>query len=162
MTCPIRLRPVTPSDLPILFEQQRDPTANRMAAFGAENPDDRKAFMARWDKLLKTPGVTARTIEVAGDVAGHILCADETISYWVGKPWWGHGVATGALSAFLGDIEVRPLQARVAKDNFASLKVLEHAGFRTRGQDKAFSPGRGVEVEEYVMVLEPEVAAQAS
>ncbi|MEH6676733.1 GNAT family N-acetyltransferase [Phenylobacterium sp.] len=166
MTCPIRLRSVTSADLPIFFEQQRDRSANHMAAFGAADPEDRAAFMARWDRLLKTPGVTARTIVVAGDVAGHIIneapYGAPSISYWVGKPWWGHGVATGALAAFLEQVEVRPVQARVAKDNIASIKVLQHAGFAIRGQNKAFAPGRGEEVEEYVLVLEAEALAQAS
>lgn len=166
MTCPVRLRSVTPADLPIFFEHQRDPTANRMAAFGAADPQDRSAFMARWDKILKTQGVVTRTIEVAGDVAGHISNFEQfgapAISYWVGKPWWGHGIATEALRVFLREIETRPIQARVAKDNFASLKVLQNAGFAIRGQDKAFAPGRGEEVEEYVLVLEAEDLAQAS
>ncbi|MDP1642382.1 MAG: GNAT family N-acetyltransferase [Phenylobacterium sp.] len=165
MTCPVRLRPVIPGDLPIFFEQQRDPAANRMAAFGAADPEDRAAFMARWDRLLKTSGVTARTIEVAGDVAGHILnhttAGSPSVSYWVGKPWWGQRVATQALVAFLQQIATRPVEARVAKDNIASLKVLQHAGFVIRGQSAAFAPGRGEEVEEYVMVLEPEPMAQA-
>lgn len=165
MTCPVRLRSVIPADLPIFFEHQRDPSANRMAAFGSADPQDKAAFMARWDKMLKTPGVIARTIEVAGDVAGHIVNFEmfgaPSVTYWVGKPWWGHGVATGALQAFLTEFDTRPVQARVAKDNIASLKVLQHAGFVIRGQDKAFAPARGEEVEEYVLVLEPEGLAQA-
>ncbi|MDP1872674.1 GNAT family N-acetyltransferase [Phenylobacterium sp.] len=154
-----------PGDLPIFFEQQRDLAANRMAAFGAADPEDRGAFMAHWDRLLKTPGVTARTVEVAGDVAGHILnhttAGSPSVSYWIGKPWWGQGVATRALLAFVDRIATRPVEARVAKDNIASLKVLQHAGFVIRGQTTAFAPGRGEEVEEYVMVLEPEPLAQA-
>ena len=35
MTHEIRLREVTEADLPILFEHQREPEANRMAAFPA-------------------------------------------------------------------------------------------------------------------------------
>ena len=41
----LRLRDVTKDDLPILFEQQADPEANRMAAF---SPRDRDAFMSHW------------------------------------------------------------------------------------------------------------------
>ena len=166
MTCPVRLRPVIPADLPIFFEHQRDPSANHMAAFGAADPQDRAAFMARWDKILKTTGVLTRTVVVAGDVAGHIsnfeMFGAPNITYWIGKPWWGQGVATGALRAFLEEFATRPAQARVAKDNIASLKVLQHAGFVIRGQDRAFAPARGQEVEEYVLVLEPAELAAAS
>jgi len=45
----IRLRDVTAGDLPAFFEHQRDPEANRMAAFPAR---DRDAFMAHWAKIL--------------------------------------------------------------------------------------------------------------
>jgi len=43
------LRDVTEADLPILFDQQLDPEANRMAAFPAR---DRDAFMAHWTKIM--------------------------------------------------------------------------------------------------------------
>jgi hypothetical protein len=39
LTSDIRLRDVIESDLPIFFEQQRDPDANHMAAFPARASD---------------------------------------------------------------------------------------------------------------------------
>lgn len=41
----IQLRPAVKSDLPIFFEHQREPEANKMAAFPARDRDD---FMAHW------------------------------------------------------------------------------------------------------------------
>jgi hypothetical protein len=43
MTPDVRLRDVMEDDLPLFFEQQLDPEANRMAAFA---PRDRDAFLA--------------------------------------------------------------------------------------------------------------------
>ena len=40
----IDLRSVDKNDLPVFFEQQLDPDANRMAAFTAKDPYDREAF----------------------------------------------------------------------------------------------------------------------
>jgi hypothetical protein len=40
----VALRPIDDSDLDALFQQMRDPESVRMAAFTAENPDDRTAF----------------------------------------------------------------------------------------------------------------------
>ena len=40
---PVALRPVEDADLDALFDQRRDPEAVRMAAFTAEDPDDRAA-----------------------------------------------------------------------------------------------------------------------
>lgn len=66
---PIRLRLVQPSDLPIFFENQRDPQALRMAAF---EPRDEPAFMAHWQRIAADPQLTVRTILCGGEVAGHI------------------------------------------------------------------------------------------
>ncbi len=45
----VQLRDVAEGDLPVFFEHQRDPVANRMAGFP---PRDRDAFVAHWAKIL--------------------------------------------------------------------------------------------------------------
>lgn len=47
----IALRPVEDADRHALFDQSRDPEAVRMAAFTAEDPDDRIAFDAHLAKV---------------------------------------------------------------------------------------------------------------
>jgi len=90
-------------------------------------------------------------------VAGHVLRFDEAgypeVSYWLGKDYWGQGIATRALAAFLGQVQARPLYARAAKDNHASIRVLEKCGFTIVGEDKGFSNARGADVEEYILML---------
>ena len=116
----IRLRDVEPDDLPIFYEQQRDPDATRMAAFPAR---DRAAFDAHWaTNVLGNPAAVKQTILVNGEVAGHI-------GSWVGKEHWGKGVATRALGALLHLVTERPLHARVARHNVGSIRVLEKCGF---------------------------------
>ena len=63
------------------------------------------------------------------------------------------GVAPVSSVAFLEYVKVRPLYARVAKDNGASLRVLEKCGFAITGDDKGFSNARGEEVEEFILSL---------
>ena len=75
------------------------------------------------------------------------------MSYWLGGAYWGRGVATSALAAFLAELDERPLFARVAKDNAPSLRVLEKNGFRICGEDRAHAPARGAEVEEWLLAL---------
>ncbi len=98
-----------------------------------------------------------RTILVDDVVAGHIVrhhwFADPEISYWLGREFWRQGVATKALLAFLDEAKDRPLYARVAKDNLASIRVLEKCGFLQTGEDKGFSNARGEEVEEFILTL---------
>jgi len=156
-TKPIQLRDVSTDDLPIFFKQQLDPEANWMAAFTAKDPADRGAFDAHWAKVLADKGITIRTILYDGPVAGSVLChnwgGEPEISYWLGREFWGKGIATQSLALFLQVVTIRPLTARVVKDNIASNRVLEKNGFSLTGEGKWFSNARGKEVDELVWVL---------
>ena len=124
------LREVVEGDLPVFYEHQRDPEAAAMAAFPSR---DRDAFMAHWAKTLASDSVVTRTIVSNGEVAGNIGCweADgrRLVGYWIGREFWGRGLATQALSELLGVVDARPLHAHVAKSNVASIRVLEKCGF---------------------------------
>ncbi len=156
---PILLRDVVEADLPILFEQQLDGVANRMAAFGSQDPTDGAAFMAKWTRILGDDSVMKKAILVDGQVAGNVLTfmapwsGKREVSYWLGRQFWGKGIATQALSELLGTVKTRPLYARAAKDNLASIRVLEKCGFAITGYDKSFSNARAEEVEEVLLEL---------
>ena len=144
----VRLREVAASDLPVFFEHQRDPEASRMAAFA---PRERDAFMAHWAKVLGDEALITRTILLDGEVAGNIGSwqsgGKRVVGYWIGREYWGRGVATRALSAFLEEIRARPLHAHVATHNAASIRVLRKCGF-TPCPDETEAlgpPGDGVE-----------------
>lgn len=126
----VGLRGVTEDDLPVFFEHQRDPEANRMAAFP---PRDRDAFVVHWTTILRDASVVARTVLLDGEVAGNVVAFDyegrREVGYWIGRTFWGKGVATGALRAFLDKVTERPLYAGVAEANVASIRVLEKCGF---------------------------------
>jgi len=152
------LRDVVEDDLPIFFEQQLDPDANYMAAFTAKDPTNREAFAGHWNRILADGTVIIKTIVFDGQVAGHVLSYEESgrpeVSYWIGKAYWGQGIATQALGDFLAEANrTRPMYARVAKDNAGSLRVLEKCGFTIAGQAKGFANARGEEIEEWVLEL---------
>lgn len=150
LTGNVLLRDVTEGDLPIFFDQQLDPDANHMAAFTAKDPADRT-------KILEDETIMKKAILFDGHVAGNVVsfeqCGEREVGYWIGREYWGKGVTIKALSEFLGHVEVRPLYARVAKHNIASIRVLEKCGFTISGEDKAFSNARGEEVEEFILKL---------
>jgi RimJ/RimL family protein N-acetyltransferase len=127
----VLLRAVAEGDLPIFFEHQRDPEANRMAAFAAR---ERDAFMAHWSKILVDESNETRAVVVDGVVAGNVVSWEEdsgrrVVGYWIGREFWGRGIATRALAAFLDELTTRPLYAHVAVHNVASIRVLEKCGF---------------------------------
>ena len=132
----VRLRKVRQADLPILFEHQRDPAAARLAVFPSREWD---AFQAHWARILADPKVAARAILFEGQVAGNLvsweLAGETLVGYWIGRGYWGKGVASKALSLFLRQVKTRPLFAHVAKSNPASIRVLEKCGFFICAED---------------------------
>src|ERR671936_1940785 len=154
----LTLREVRDEDLPLPFEQWADPVAVHMAAFTAPDHIDREAFERRWSRLRADETVLARVIVVDGDVAGTIGSwgdsGEREVTYWIGRSYWGRGIATAALKAFLTVDQSRPLRARVAYDNFASHRVLEKCGFRVIATERGFAQARSGEIEEFVLRLE--------
>ena len=150
----IILRDVTESDLPILYEQQLNPEATTMAAFPSRDHD---AFMAHWKKIMGYENNLIKTISYDSEVAGYILSwemeGEREVGYWLGKEYWGKGIATQALAEYVNIVKTRPLMAHVAKHNIGSRRVLEKCGFEVSGEDKYTNPA-GVEVEEFVLKLD--------
>jgi RimJ/RimL family protein N-acetyltransferase len=149
------LRDVVAADIPILFEHQRDPEATRMAAFPAR---DREAFTAHWQGILADDALTKKTILSDGQVAGNIGIFDRDgkrlVGYWIGREFWGQGLATKALAELLTEETARPLYAYVATSNVGSIRVLEKCGFTFVGRETEFDERLGEEIEEALYVLE--------
>ncbi len=160
MTNNLELRDVQPDDLEYFFRYQLDPDALYMAAFTWKDPSDRDAFNARWAKILADKTILVQTILCDGQVAGSVLSyrmeGEPEVSYWLGREFWGKGIATWALGEFLETDRSRPMYARVAKDNLASLRVLQKCGFVIHGEDRGFANAREQEVEEYILILNTE------
>jgi RimJ/RimL family protein N-acetyltransferase len=152
------LRDVTDSDLPIFFEHQLDADANQMAAFAAENPSDRAVFDAHWARIMADPDIITKTIIFEGNVAGYVasftMFNQLQVAYWIGTAFWGKGIASRALTAFLKVQTTRPLYGRAAKDNLGSIRVLEKCGFVLTDTERAFANARGQEIDEVILVLE--------
>lgn len=155
----VSLREVRESDLETFFTDQLDPEAVRMAAFPSR---DREAFMVIWRKIMTDTSVAARAVLLEGELAGHVVSweqgGERKLGYWLGKAYWGKGVASAALSQFLAQFRVRPLVADVAKHNAASIRVLQKCGFAISGEAR-FPLADGAYVEDYVLTLSSEGSA---
>jgi RimJ/RimL family protein N-acetyltransferase len=136
----IELREVTPDDLDALFRHQQDPESNHLAKVF---PRGRRDFEAHWRRIMTDPAVVARTIVLDGAVVGSInafpVHGQTHVGYWIDRAHWGNGIATRALAALIELVDDRPLCARVATTNIASIKALERCGFVKVGEED--SPG---------------------
>src|SRR5262249_24374145 len=112
------LREVVESDLPAFYEYESDSKAAAMAAFPSR---DRDAFMAHWAKTLANDSALTMTIVSGGEVAGNIGCweadGQRFVGYWIGREFWGRGLATQALAELVEIVQERPLHAHVVKSN---------------------------------------------
>lgn len=174
----VRLRPVVPADLPAIFQMQLDPEGNQMAMV---KPRDAAAFHAAWEGIFADPRVVPRVIVAGNDsgignsavtsagesyrggssggggMLGVISCFQrdglDYIGYWIEREHWGKGLATRALALLLHEVTRRPLYARVAATNPASLRVLTRNGFTEVSRE--WSPGtdRLLACEEVILKL---------
>lgn len=126
----LHLRTVISADLPIFYEQQLDEEAAQMAGFPSRDHDK---FMTHWAKIMADNTILLRTIVVEDQIAGNIVSFEQDdvreVGYWLGKEFWGKGIATRALALFLEVETARPLYAATALHNTGSGRVLEKCGF---------------------------------
>src|SRR3984893_1417298 len=155
----VALREVTKEDLPIFFEQQVDAEATRMAASPSR---DRDAFMAHWARIMSSETGILNTILADDTVSGNVVyweaAGEPNIGYWLGKEKLGEGVASSDLGQVFAKIEARPVDAHVAKHNFASIRVLQKCGFQLAREDMC----DGDDGEELVMELRSDGCATAA
>ena len=151
----VQLRKVEDRDLDVFFDHQADPQAVEMAAFPARDKDQ---FAAHWAKVRADDANVLRTIVADGLVAGNIGSwqqdGHQFLGYWVGREFWGRGVATQALALLVDEVSVRPLYAHVVAHNVGSIRVLEKTGFRRDRAQEAKAPAPGDGIKELVFVLE--------
>jgi RimJ/RimL family protein N-acetyltransferase len=98
------------------------------------------------DHVEARPPLHAFAVLAAGELAGgvalrrreepHAICAD--LAFWVGRPFWGRGIATAAVRAAtthaFDALGLERVQAFVYDWNAASSRVLERAGFALEGR----------------------------
>jgi len=155
----VDLRELGDDDVDAVFEMMRDRESIEMAAFTAEDPDDRAAFDVWIERVRTSPDVDTFVVTEDGGFAGTIAAftvdGDREVTYWLARHARGRGVATRALRLLVAREPVRPLFARVAAHNAASIAVLERNGFAEVSRNVDYAPGVGRDVEEIVFVLVP-------
>lgn len=106
--------------------------------------------VARW-KTAGTADELGFHVDHEGELIGGLgfkkLQETPEIGYWLGRPYWGKGFMSEALTAAIGwvfDNTAHDLLACEAMtENPASIKVMEKAGFRPVGEVGCASVSRG-------------------
>ncbi|OYC98205.1 GNAT family N-acetyltransferase [Microbacterium sp. Yaish 1] len=155
----VDLRPFDDDDADAVFEMMRDPDAVAQAAFTADDPSDRAAFDAWLERHRADDRVSMFVVTddggFAGTAAAFTVDGDREVTFWITRHAQGRGVASAALRLLVAREAERPLYARVAADNAASIAVLTKNGFSEIRRQRAYAPARGEEIDELVFALPP-------
>jgi RimJ/RimL family protein N-acetyltransferase len=147
------LRDVVDDDIPVFFEQQNNPEAIEMAAFP---PREWEPFRAHWGRILVDETLVAKTIVSDGLVAGNVVSFPRDdrryVGYWLGREFWGRGLATRALAELVEELDL-PLYAEVSTTNIGSIRVLEKCGFEVIGKTVEHHEALGGDIDLLVMEL---------
>ncbi|KAA9089280.1 GNAT family N-acetyltransferase [Microbacterium radiodurans] len=155
----VDLRPFDDDDADAVFEMMSDPDAAAQAAFTADDPGDRDAFDVWLERHRADDRVRMFVVTedggFAGTAAAFTVDDDREVTFWIARHARGRGVASAALRLLIAREAERPLYARVAADNAASLAVLQANGFSEIERARSFAPARGTEIDEVILVLPP-------
>jgi RimJ/RimL family protein N-acetyltransferase len=125
---------VVEDDIEVFFEQQNDPEAIQMAVWPARG---REAFFEHWHGILHDDSLVAKTILSGEDVAGNIGSFERDgkryVGYWLGREYWGQGLATKALAELVAELE-RRCTRRSRPRTSAPFESWKSAGSRSSAQ----------------------------
>jgi RimJ/RimL family protein N-acetyltransferase len=154
----IRLRPLRDTDLDDLFVWEGHPEAIGMAAFTRQDPTDRNAFDAHYQRVRADQANTVLAIEsdeqFVGTIGSFTVGDEREITYWIDPARWGRGLASEAVGLFLRHEHQRPLYARVAQHNLGSSTVLARNGFVKIGEEVSWAVGVGAHITEHIYRLQ--------
>jgi RimJ/RimL family protein N-acetyltransferase len=141
----IRLRPIAFEHIPDIQALASDEAIARFTAIPHPYPVNGARAFVEQAQRLRARGLCATfaVCEVARCVGVVTLARDATVperaelGYWIGRPFWGRGLATAAVGQILahgfGRMRLAVVFARCFTENRASARVLETRGFRFVG-----------------------------
>jgi ribosomal-protein-alanine N-acetyltransferase len=164
----VTLRKFKISDLDRIMEMFPDPAVTSAIGLtlSAKPPKITRAFERKWLKKSikeyskKKPKSYNVAIIVDGIHVGNVGSFDydysngsAEIGYWIGKDFWGKGIATAALKLFVDEIANKFKLKRIVGHAFtfnpASRKVMEKCGFQLEGIRKSVKKGKNKFYDDY-------------
>lgn len=152
------LRKIMPEDAADVFEYGSDPLVTRFVTWSThQSIDDSKNFIdfileqywngypSSWGIILKEK---AKLIGTLGIVAYEPVHARIEIGYVINRNYWGEGMTTEAVKAFIEycftDLGVNRVEAKCFPENIASARVMEKSGLTYEGLLRQYALVKGV------------------
>ena len=143
---PVVLEPVDLSHAPPLQVLAADPAIAATTRIAHPYPPGQAEKFIRVRMREREEGLSSVfAVKAAGEVVGVCGLLEITsrgvaeLGYWIGRPYWGRGLATEAVAGTLrlsfGPLAVREVFAKCLADNHGSRRVLEKNRFRYTGSE---------------------------
>lgn len=155
----LKLEQVSLNDLPNIHDLHSDPEVDKYNTLGIPaNIEDTEQVLRRWlkhhERLERKSYTYAIRLLDSGQFAGLIALNTGKPDYRNAEVWyklnpryWNKGYVSEALTALLGfgftSLNLHRIEAGVAVENLASIRVLEKAGFLREGRKRKLLPIRG-------------------
>ncbi|MFD3283849.1 GNAT family N-acetyltransferase [Alteromonas macleodii] len=116
--------------------------------------NDAISWLKKQENSLRKP----LAIEIENKLVGcisywHLDSLTTEVGYWIGKSFWGKGIATTAVSSLL-DSTIFPttpkVAAKVAAENIGSQRVLEKCGFKVNKKCRVEKSGKMIDAFFYI------------
>ena len=157
---------ITEDDIKALYPLGNNKEVSWMSGGGLTYPLTYEEFrtkktIALSKKVGEMQSYVIRYNDIAVGSIGYFIREENTpleIGYWIGKSYWGKGIATKALTlaieAMRADDITGTVVATALVDNASSRHILIKCGFREIRLEKFMSLARGIEVEGAVHSIE--------
>jgi RimJ/RimL family protein N-acetyltransferase len=136
-----RLRPLREGDAAVIARYADNPGIARYLRDRFPSPYSPEDAIRFLDYATNTSQECVACIDLNGEAAGVISiqfrtdierCSAE-LGYWLGEPFWGHGIMTSAIRCFtawaMARFDLTRIYAEIFAENQASGRVLEKSGF---------------------------------
>ena len=171
------LRGWTEEDAEALFRYARDPEVGPVAGWAPHESVDYSREIIR--TVFASPEVYAVVLKESGEPVGCCglvpfggnptdvsTAAEAEIGYWIGKPFWGHGLIPEAVNALLTraftQLNLTTVWGVVYDGNLRSQRVLEKCGFKYHHTaEPAVSPLGDVRTEHFFRITEEDRKAKS-
>jgi ribosomal-protein-alanine N-acetyltransferase len=141
------LRKLRPDDLDRLHTINSDPEVARYMGWRAsESLDESREYLddtlERYDRHYPAPwGIELQSASLlvgrCGFETWHLADSRAEVSFALARPYWGAGYATEALRAVIdygfADVGLNRIEGQCARENVASMRVMEKNGMRLEG-----------------------------
>jgi RimJ/RimL family protein N-acetyltransferase len=162
------LRPWTSNDLDSLIEFGNNKAIAKFMTDKFPNPYTKEKGESFIAFTQQHDPIHVFAIDVDGKAVGgigihpqdDIHCRNAELGYWLGEPFWGHGVITKAIIQMVDygftNFEIDRIFARPFGTNTASQKVLEKAGFKLEARFERSLYKNGEYLDELVYAIRRE------